>query len=443
MRTAGMNKFLGILFILLTAAGNIARADVAVGGQCSFRYNLLIDPQDPLKSTPALISRFDPIFELWSDFFVFSCSGSLSYAGSNNTLDVFLKDSKVSFYPIDPMSISLGRFHYLPGTAEFFSHTNYFARSDYEIMLSQGGGLIQLPCDLAQIGFYFFDFYLLITVSPFWQPMILPEITSPWFPRNGLPKSITVSLPFERIINIGKLLYIESQTPDYDLSQVSMAVEVGGTILGVDFGLLYYQGWDNTPLLTAAFDLSNFLTSETFDILLTPYYRKIKAIGLILETNIGALRLWSDASFTIDKSFLTNELSATLLNTVVSKVPFLEYTLGMSYDFPFLGLIALAEFRNSHIIEDSVTSTLIEPFLHFVGVGTLLMRVLDYRLQPSFSVLFSFEDYSVSLISRCSYTPSDEFSLSVLLPLFFGELDSELGQYQENYTLTLIVDWRF
>jgi hypothetical protein len=178
-----------------------------------------------------------------------------------------------------------------------------------------------------------------------------------------------------------------------------------------------------------------------YDIELSPVYRIIEAFGMDLATNLSALRLWADSAYTLSKSFLANKVSSSNKNTPVVESPFVEYALGCSYEFPFLDLTALAEWKNSHIVD--ANEYIIEPPLSSVVLTALSLSLFDYRVSTYASLIYSIADPSVAAVFKISFTPFADLAIELLAPFFFGPSDSELGQYSRNHFVSMEVVWGY
>jgi hypothetical protein len=423
--------------LLIVPASPTLHAEAAFGVSGLIDFELMIDPGDPVDSDLNQVNTLTPRLSIWSDIYEFSGAGSVDFESFSGALDFTLKEFKLVINPLDFMSLKLGYFNYLPGTAQFLSTTNFFSRIDYERLLAGTVEESIVPTTIVQTGFFFLDFYLLLTVSPFRADMILPATDSPWFYGKDIPESIIEPL-FGQEIFLEELYYSEEDQPPYDFSQISYSPELGGTLWGVDFSLLYYYGYDNSPLVQAYFRQMG--VTDPYDIELVPVYRKIHALGLNLATNFSALRLWADAAYTFSKSFLANKVGYGR-NTPVVESPHISYALGSSYEFAFPDLLMLAEVKNSHIIDDN--ETIIDPVLSSAIITAAQLSLFDYRLATHASLIYSPADPSVAAVCKLSFTPFADFAVQLLAPFFFGPSDTELGQYSGNYFVSVEVVWGY
>jgi hypothetical protein len=420
--------------------GGMLSADAALSGTASVDLRLMIDPGAFLDSELEQVSRLSPRLSVQSGTYAFSAAASVGFESSSGAADFRLEALELALRAADWMGFRLGWFDYLPGAARFLSNTNFFSRIDYERLLAGRLEEALVPAALLQAELTFFDFYLRLTVSPFRPQMILSPVGSPWFFGSHFPRSL-IEPAFGNEVVLNELSYMPEPPPPYDLSEVSWSPELGGSVWGVDFALLYYHGYDNTPLLSAELIPHGLYDQDPYDIELTPVYRRVHTLGLDLAASISSLRLWADAAYTFNKSFLTNEVSFTLPTTQVVTAPFVEYSLGCSYALPFFELTAWGELRNSHVLDPS--GLLLRPPLSSALLAGLDASLFDSRLSSQVALACSIAEPSGAAVLRLSYTPVAGLAVRFLAPFFFGPPDTELGQYRRNHFLSLQVVWEF
>jgi hypothetical protein len=420
----------------------VASADVSFGGTGSFDVQVLVEDQAEPLSTLSQKNRLSPSLAIWAEAFEFTLNGSVSVDGLSGEITPSLQEFRLDLYPTDFMSLRMGVFSYLPGTSEFVSNTNFFARTDYEALLTGAVGESLIPNTMVQAGFYWNNSYLLLTVNPLRPEMVLPETDSPWFPMRDVPESVTLQLfADDQTIVLDNLYYLDEDPTPYDLSQISISPELGITIFGIDASVLYYHGTDNTSLVAANFIPYGLYDSDPYDIELIPVHRNVHVIGMNLATNISALRLWGDSAFTFNKSFLTNRVSFSNRNTPVVELPYLEYTAGASYEFSFINLSLFGELKHNHVFTEE--QFFVAQMLQSMAVGAVSVSVFDYALSFFVSAIYSLADGGVASVARITYAPVDELSVELLAPMFFGDVDSELGQFRDNFLVSAKVIWRF
>ena len=447
MPTCNHDRILGPRAWLLAFVATLlplcaAHADVTFGGVGSIDFQVLIERQEPPTATFNQRNSLSPNLSVWGDAFEFTLIGSIAVDGLSGAVTPSLQEFQLELYPSDFMSLRLGVFSYLPGTSEFVSNTNFFARTDYEALLTGAVAESLVPTTIIQAGVFWNDFYLLLTANPLRPEMVLPETDSPWFPMRDVPESVTLQLfADDQTILLDNLYYAEEEPSPYDLTHISISPELGTTIFGIDASVLYYYGSDNTSLIAANFIPYGLYDSDPYDIELTPIQRNVHAVGMNLATDISAVRIWWDSAYTFNKSFLTNRVSFSNRNTPVVQLPYLEYSVGASYEFSFMSLTLFGELKYNHVFSEG--QIFVPQMLQSLAVAAVNVSVFDYILSAYVSGIFSLVDGGVASVARITFAPVDELSVELLAPVFFGEADSELGQYRDNYLVSAKVIWRF
>ncbi len=427
---------------LLVFAGSPLSSEVLLSGTAELDAGVFFNADKLVESALDQRLALSPNLSARIDSFDFSFSSSITLERPVEQLGFDLNELLVTLYPFDFMQIKAGRFSYLPGTAEFLSSTNYFSRTDYEKLMTGTVDETGVPNDLLQLGLFVSDYYFKLTTSLFRPEMLLPEVSSPWFPGKDIPREVEIMVILTKTtFHLGEIYYAEPEPAEFSFDEVSFSPEIGATLGGVDISLMYYRGFDNTPLTQVKFLLTSLNPAEPYDIELVPHYRWIDAIGANVATSISSLRLWADASYTFEKGFLANRVSYSSRSTPVIIFPFLEYTLGASYEMYDPSIFALLEIRNSHIIGGE--DYLIEPILGSALTFGINLSFFDSRLSSYFFGLLSFEDSSTAFVIRLSYNPVDDLSFTLTYPLFSGAPDTELGQFADNKYLSANLEWRY
>ncbi len=436
------NLFLLFLAILLFSSAHKLYSEVVIGGKAEISYSIIVNEDKLKKSILDMTASFYPSFSVNSRHYDFSTTGNISYSTTARAPDISIDSFELVLNPADLLTIKIGRIFYLPGTSEFISPTNYFARIDYEKLLGGISPDYILPNDILQLGFFIGNYYLLLTTAPFTGEFILPDTNSIWFPGKDIPKSIDVSFPFDQVLYLENLSYGDTDFPGAKLENIGLSAEAGGTISTFDFSLIFYHGSDNTPLIQGEIFFPQGLF-ENYDVIVIPRYRMINALGLNLSANISSLRLWGDTSYTFSKTFNTNRLSSTNFSTMLAKSPYLEYSLGASYEYYFqrFNVFILGEYKNNVIVNRK--DYFIDNMLSSIFLGMIRARFFQNMFSSMFTLIYSIQDSSTALVLKESYSPSDDLELSVAAPIFFGDKKSDFGQFKNNHVVAGGVTWRF
>jgi hypothetical protein len=432
------------LATLLLASAPRPQAEVVIGGVGGLSWDTLIDPGAFLDSASENRLYFYPLLYAGSDNFEFSFEGAISYTSRETQPAFAVRQLSLSTFPFEFLTVRLGRFDYLPGSAEFFSCSNFFNPMDLEALIYQRDLDFLQPADLLQLTVLFWEAYLRISASTFVPQRPFPEPESPWFPMKDIPGTLLVPLPSPHEMTLGTVsVKAEAEIPA-NLSSISLCAEGGLSLYGIDLALLYYQGWD-VDLITTSEILFPTGFFGSFDVEITPITRYIRAVALDLATSISALRLWLDSSFTFQKSFNTSRLSSDALSTLLAQQHYWEYTVGASYELSRLKTTLLAEFKGDLVVPSGSGSedALVKNLLSCAFVGSARSAFFDSRMIASVLVLVSTADGSTAMQLALSYEPSSELRFVLYSPLFFGGLETELGQFSGNHLVSAAVQWRF
>ena len=411
-------------------------AEAVFGGTGDISAATLVQNDTPGQSPLFPTVRFSPAVQVWADSYELSVAVE---AESDFITEPSLRltEFRLSAYPGENLTVKTGVFQYLPGSSEFFSPTNYFSRTDLEKLVTASAGGWDVPTLLFQAGAYGDELYLLYTLSPIRPEPLLIDTASPWFPGGGIPKSFTIPF-FNKTLTLGKTSYAEDAQEAWKLGDMSWQLEGGLTTGLFDFSLLFYNGWDTSPLYTLGIEYSDGMTGTTYDILLTPHITRYKALGFDLTSTIGAFRLWMEGSFNMKRAYISGKLTSALDEGLALSDSF-AFTAGMSWESTGRILTALIEYSDLSIDHETLT----KPMLSHALAAALRISLSDDRLVFTLSNILSLKDYSDALVPIIEYSPSDQLTLRAHAPFFFGEDKAELGQFRDNHYVSLSLIFRF
>jgi hypothetical protein len=428
-------------------------AEVFFGGSARANVGMIFDLDDIDASEIDFTTALAPHFAASSGIFDFSVLADIRWNNRENSFTFSVEEFRLTLLPADFVLIKVGRFSYLPGTAEFFSNTNFFNQGSLVELISSVGLAAGTNADMVQANFFFSIFYTKLTISPIAHDMVFPDTISPLFPGHYVPK-----LPGQTMENteysgytvdgasVTEVPYDKRVRPPFNFDQVSVSGEFGGTAGGIDFSLLYYYGWDDDMLFSTSTDHVN----GTYTTTLVPEYYKIHALGLNLASSVGAFRFWGDAAWTINKTFIRNNYfdpaaTTPLVNgtytTTTLEGHFLEYTVGASYEFGF-GLSVLCEYMDGWIL-DGDPSQYVQPTLSRVLAAAVNLPLFEYQLIPTIAAMYSIDTNAFGGGIVLTYAPTDELELTMTAPIFF-DFDGATNPFGGNkFYLSLGLTWRF
>lgn len=425
-------RFNLIVIALCTLAATVvfSQSDVVLGSTVTQRAGLLVpvsgsseEAEEPLLES-SLEAR--PQLSVFADNFELGAEAKLAVAQPGSEFETSLSSYELRVVPTSFLLVSLGRFHYRPGMAEFLSNSNFYERLDATALLEGRINDTSRAGELLQARVFLGSAYVVLTTTPFVQRHILPATDSPWFPDADIPETITSPPPFGAVIPRGEVSY-ENVEPDVPLSidRLGYSVELGGFLAGFDLSTSWYNGWDNSPLLTARITIPSLSADDPFSVALTPVYRKITAVTASARRAFGRFVIWTDNAYTFYKRFLTNRVDIAQRTTQTAEAPYLQHTGGVSATFGS-DVLLLGEYRLARAITDE---PVLGYFLDNAALLSIQKQFFDYRFTVAASGLMSLDDYSTVVLSEVSYAVDESIEIVVGVSTFVGPDDSELGQF--------------
>lgn len=385
--------------------------------------------------------RLEPLLAADTDRFALTAELSILQE-QGKPADFSLSSLALELFFGPAITVKAGRFVHQPGNSEYFSPHDYFVRRDFEKLF---GGEIEdavIGTELLQLTTFLRSSYLRFSLAPIKPEVPLPQTDSIWFPRRDLPSQF-------RTFDLRRLYYSSEPYRSPRLYDLSYLAEIGTNVAGFDLSLLGYYGWSNEPILYPS--LGSLDPAGVFDIELTPIQERYAAVGTGIATSVRALRIYGEGSYSFDRPYAKDDGFGVLREgeSVSKRVASPETTLGGSYNGYLPGLLggdiswlALAEHHAAWLLPDSVVPPILSHALagrleatHSVGVSVAFDHVLSLEERAGASgVLIPELRFADSISSLAAY---------LRYPLFWGDRESELGQYRGNYLLLIGMEVRF
>ncbi|HTP58618.1 MAG TPA: hypothetical protein VMM82_06845 [Spirochaetia bacterium] len=426
--------------LLALGMAHSAAAQAVVGGSAETDLGVLVSPSDPAASALQGSLVFRPTLHAATDVLEVSVQASidvdLAGLGTSFTLDALEVDAT----PWEFLKLSAGRMNYVTGAVSLLSPVSWWTRIDWDSLISGRLADILVPADLLQVRLLWGDAALVLAVDPFPRRATFPSTDSAWFPGKDIPPSIPIGFPVNQTLVLESVTMEDPALPAAQPQTMSASAEATATVGPVDASLLYYHGYDMSPLVQARLDFPYGLY-KAFDVILTPVDRVIDACGLSATASVSELRICGDLAWTLAKTFSTERLSASTFQTVLAVAPYLEYALEATWEHPQPHLTVSCEWKGSWI--PTPPAGVVMPLLSSVLVGTTSVRLLDEKLSLGTSTIISLQDNSAAILADVSFNPSSEITVQVGAPFFFGAATTELGEFAANHLVTLTSVWRF
>lgn len=410
------------------------------GATSKISMPILLDTESPLDSTLDWQATIQPQVSVEANYFSFHGTAQLTTDKAQVTPQLAIKRLELELDPTSFLSLRIGRFAYLPGTATFLSQTDFFERVDEEALLTGDFADALVSSDLLQADLFAGSAYLKLTASPVAQPILLPEPTSPWFPKKGIPTSLSFTFPVSQTLTLGTLLLSPTSAIPLSLSNLSLSAELGTSTPIADGALLFYHGIDYSPLLTAAIKFPTGLFGS-YDVNLTPVYPTINAFGLNLSTSFWRMRGWLDSAFTLEKTFMTDQLSPKTFSTTTATSPYLSYTVGASVQTDTPQATFSIEYAGGHIFDH--IGGLVQSLFSSALVGSARLSLHQNKLTADATIVVDANDWSTAELYTLTLAPSEQLSVAMTFPVFTGPSATDFGQFRRNHQLTTTVTWRY
>ncbi|NUN12636.1 MAG: hypothetical protein HUU55_03260 [Myxococcales bacterium] len=404
---------------------------------------------------------------------------------NRSKVDPFRLESDALYVSIDDfiapgMDLRLGRQIVRWGTADMFNPTSSLNAYDFEDPLKFGEAvateMVSLTYNIpwsveGEDSTIVDDVTLSVAVVPYFRPALLPEsallaFSEPSLFNQFVDSAILKGLLVEQDLFLaagGKAVYdIDVQTPDLSVRNLQVGARFGMSLLGVDWSISYYRGFDDAPRaetivagdirlpkvpLASPTDTVAVLkeldfTGVTVDTHVTMTYPRVQVFGADFSTSLdflGGLGLWAEFALTLhDDLYRYVRTSGAILpvggpnGTPVSGVareyleleaeagPFWKLTVGTDYSLTAWWYVNI---QYLHGFPDEFGETNLNDYL-VAGSDFKLFR--DQMLIRLFAIL-QFQDLSYVLYPQLTFDFWQNVDVSVGAFVFGGDSDSKFG----------------
>ena len=390
----------------------------------------------------------------FAEGYTFEADLSASYE-QHESLQIAMPRLMLETSPLPWTVLRAGRFVQVPGNAEFRSPLDFLSQTDPEALLSGRLDSVRAPADLLQAALFVGPAFLRLTTSLLRPELRLPETDSIWFPRRQIP-DLVVRLDEEYLLR--SIYYAPAEPDTFSFDDPSILAELGGSFYAVDATLLGYAGY-TTDLILRPRVVLDFLgggPARPYDAELDPIQERVAALGGAVATSLGGFRLYGETATIFNRPSVmaleTWQEEATIFErndpAPIYRSRVTELNAGGSYQgywdlAPTDGLqwFLLAEYFDTYGYPEDASLPLLARFVATSLQLSTYRPALTLGLQSVWSLRPPEDSYALVLQADWEATPG--LSFSALLPLFWGESESELGQYSENRLLRVEVTASF
>lgn len=344
-----------------------------------------------------------------------------------------INEFKLSYYPNEKLTIELGQYLHDSTFAAFFSQTAFFRVTDYPNLIKGNLENTFIPTWLVDLSWYSGAYYLRSSFEPFREDIPFFSPDSPWFPNFGFPEEIASPFASDGKIELESVTVTDPEPQDTltELkNNIGGALEFGGSTGTFDFLFIYYSGRDTTPLYTGEVILKGL--HEDYRVELHPVNQRISALGTALRTSAGPFILYTEGSYIFNKTFLKDTYYSTPagFETETYTSPFFGFTMGGRFEWWKANLIGTAEYTNGNNLEEHYGTVM--PFFNKMALGNLTWLPLNGLFEFSMTGIISVVDASSAMNTSIKYSPSKgQVTFTLSTPLFFGDENSDFGQYKD------------
>jgi hypothetical protein len=385
-----------------------------------------------------------PILNLSGDWF--EARGSFTGSIDAASKPVFsLDECFIKLFPSDFLILQAGRYAVNPGKASFFPLLSQLAPSDPLAFLYGDGGSLS---DQAEVRLLVGNFHLDLAWRPAFLPVkyAKPDTAGIWFASSSFPETIkysniTRTRSSIEIVDASSLSERSSGAGDFLL-------DLGASLGCLDLGIVGFSGISRDPIYIPSISLGpELMKGGSFVLELEPKFSMVKSLGAYISFapepgELGGVEAHIEALYTggrlveygLDKIGIRYHEGVWSL-AVADGVEAEEVAIcaGGNWALPSLPVSFFAEARG-----------LFHPWLDVPDASFSKLAVAGFRgslfserARWLFASAASFPSGGWCCIGQAAVALPGDSELSATLPLFFGPVGSDLGQFSAVRRLSL------
>ena len=421
-----------LYFIVMTFSLN---AEVILSGKAGAQAGFFMDLSAFLDSPQKAEFYLYPALQAYGDRYEFYSQAAIQMNDLKNIPGIFIGEFNFSLFLGDYLKFNLGKFQYQPGMANLNGPLSFFQTVEYDRLLEGRTNSANFPTGLLQGTLFLGDFFIKATGQFIRNPFSFVKPKSVWFPRNQFPDSIQVSFPSPRILPLKEII-IEETNIGFNIFDFSASLELGGTFSSMDVSLLYYYGYNNSPMFLVTPQFPNGLVDFNLD--LKPVFPKNHALGVSLSYSADPLLFYSDMAIILDKAYkVTNNLEDEL---EYSRSAYFQIAAGMSFFWEKLNLLTIIEYNSADFFNAAPAQPL---FLNQLAFLSLSWLDPNDKIKISLNNIVELNNFSFVNALQFVWNLDFDIELKLYVPFFWGEPQDDLGQFNDNHYLAISAEWIF
>ncbi|MDY6916155.1 MAG: DUF1302 family protein [Candidatus Cloacimonadota bacterium] len=327
---------------------------------------------------------------------------NLDYNNLKDDLQISLRQAYADVY-FDKFDLRVGKQQIIWGKADGVFITDVISPRDLTEFILPDFEEVRMGVNAVKLDYYIGNSTLEVVWLPTFQPTVLPDSSSIWFPNtNNFIQPVQIDNTNREV------------TDKFTNSKVGIKYSYLGSSL--DYELIAAYIWDDNPA-------QHMHPQPDDSILIKPQHHRLPLAGVSLGKSVLGAVIRSEAAYYFDKKFAAQDMAAQ----GIAERDYIHYLVG--YDHSWWGANVSWQFIQEYImdysakiINDEYTST-----ITFQASNTYHHE----KIEVSFLGYYGINEQDALVRPKVSYELSSGLNLRLGIDLFYGE-GGNFGQYDQN-----------
>lgn len=341
-----------------------------------------------------------------------------NYDGLNENLELNLRQAYFDIY-FDNFDLRVGKQQIIWGKADGVFITDVISPRDISEFILPDFDEIRIGINAVKLDYYLGNSTLEAVWIPTFQPTIIPDANSIWFPKQA-------DFPIQPIVENAK-------EPEQKLTESEVAFKYSYLGSAIDFELMAAYMWDDNPAMYV-YQPVDAIPGQPIVLTIKPEYHRLPLVGASFGKSLLGAVIRGETAYYFDKRFSAEDFS---VNGIKEK-DYVHYLIG--YDHNWFGMNVSVQFIQEYIIdyEDDMRNDKFSTTSTFLASKTFLRETLQFDIFGYYGI----NNEDALLRPKISYDIADGFEVQLGANIFVGD-DGNFGQYDENDMLFLKVRYDF